>query len=41
MSINFSDLSRNMVIELDGQPWQIMDSSGTRCSSARPLPASR
>jgi len=25
MSINFSDLSRNMVIELDGQPWQIMD----------------
>ena len=25
MSINFSDLSRNMVIELDSQPWQIMD----------------
>ncbi len=25
MSINFSDLSRNMVIELDGQPWQVMD----------------
>ncbi len=25
MSISFSDLSRNMVIELDSQPWQIMD----------------
>ena len=25
MSINFSDLSRGLVIELDGQPWQIMD----------------
>ena len=25
MSINFSDLSRGMVIELDAQPWQIMD----------------
>ena len=25
MSINFSDLSRGMVIELDDQPWQIMD----------------
>lgn len=25
MSINFGDLSRGMVIELDGQPWQIMD----------------
>lgn len=25
MSINFSDLSRGMVIELDGQPWQVMD----------------
>ena len=25
MSINFSDLNRGMVIELDGQPWQIMD----------------
>ena len=25
MSINFGDLSRNMVIELDGQPWQVMD----------------
>lgn len=24
MSINFSDLNRGMVIELDGQPWQIM-----------------
>ena len=25
MSINFSDLSRGMVIELDQQPWQIME----------------
>jgi elongation factor P len=25
MSINFGDLSRGMVIELEGQPWQIMD----------------
>ncbi|MCH8348774.1 MAG: elongation factor P [Chloroflexi bacterium] len=25
MSINFSDLSRGMVIELEDQPWQIMD----------------
>jgi elongation factor P len=25
MSINFSDLSRGLVIELDGQPWQVMD----------------
>ena len=25
MSINFGDLSRGMVIELDSQPWQIMD----------------
>jgi len=25
LSINFGDLSRGMVIELDGQPWQIMD----------------
>ena len=25
MSINFSDLSKGMVIELDQQPWQIMD----------------
>lgn len=25
MSINFSDLSRGMVIELDAQPWQIME----------------
>ena len=25
MSINFGDLSRGLVIELDGQPWQIMD----------------
>ena len=25
MTINFGDLSRGMVIELDGQPWQIMD----------------
>lgn len=24
MSISFSDLNRGMVIELDGQPWQIM-----------------
>lgn len=24
MSINFGDLSRGMVIELEGQPWQIM-----------------
>ena len=24
MSINFSDLSRGMVIELEGQPWQVM-----------------
>ena len=24
MSINFGDLSRGLVIELDGQPWQIM-----------------
>ena len=25
MSINFGDLSRGMVIDLDDQPWQIMD----------------
>ena len=25
MSINFGDLSRGMVIELDGQPWQVME----------------
>ena len=25
MSMNFSDLSRGLVIELDGQPWQVMD----------------
>ena len=25
MSINFGDLNRGMVIELDDQPWQIMD----------------
>ena len=25
MTINFGDLSRGMVIELDGQPWQVMD----------------
>ena len=25
MSINFSNLSRGLVIELDGQPWQIME----------------
>ena len=25
MSLNFSDLSRGLVIELDQQPWQIMD----------------
>ncbi len=25
MSLNFGDLSRGMVIELDGQPWQVMD----------------
>jgi len=25
MSINFSDLSKGLVIELDGQPWQVMD----------------
>jgi elongation factor P len=25
MSINFGDLSRGMVIELEGQPWQVMD----------------
>ena len=25
MSINFSDLSRGLVIELDSQPWQIME----------------
>jgi elongation factor P len=25
MSINFSDLSRGLVIELEGQPWQVMD----------------
>ncbi len=25
MSINFGDLNRGMIIELDGQPWQIMD----------------
>lgn len=25
MSINFGDLNRGMVIELDGQPWQVMD----------------
>ena len=25
MTINFGDLSRGMVIELDNQPWQIMD----------------
>ncbi len=25
MSIGFSDLSRGLVIELDGQPWEIMD----------------
>ena len=25
MSINFGDLSKGMVIELENQPWQIMD----------------
>ena len=25
MSINFGDLNRGLVIELDGHPWQIMD----------------
>lgn len=25
MSINFGDLNRGMVIELDGQPWQVID----------------
>ncbi len=25
MTINFSDLSRGLVIELDGQPWEVMD----------------
>jgi elongation factor P len=25
MSINFGDLSRGLVIELEGQPWQVMD----------------
>ena len=25
MSINFSNLNRGLVIELDGQPWQVMD----------------
>ena len=25
MSINFSDLSRGLVIDLEGQPWQVMD----------------
>ena len=25
MSINFSDLSRGLVIELDGQPWEVME----------------
>ena len=25
MSINFSDLSRGLVIELDGTPWEVMD----------------
>ena len=25
MSINFGDLSRGLVIELDGQPWMVMD----------------
>ena len=25
MSINFGDLNKGMVIELDGQPWQVMD----------------
>ena len=25
MSINFGDLNKGMVIELEGQPWQIMD----------------
>jgi elongation factor P len=25
MSINFSDLSRGLVIELDGAPWEVMD----------------
>ncbi len=25
MSINFSDLNRGLVIELDGQPWMVMD----------------
>ncbi len=25
MSINFGDLSRGLVIELDGQPWEVMD----------------
>lgn len=25
MSINFGDLSRGLVIELDGQPWEVLD----------------
>ena len=25
MSINFSDLNRGLVIELDGAPWMVMD----------------
>jgi elongation factor P len=25
MTMNFGDLSRGLVIELDGQPWQVMD----------------
>ena len=25
MTINFGDLSRGLVIELDGQPWEVMD----------------
>ena len=25
MSINFSNLSRGLVIELDGQPWEVVD----------------
>ena len=25
MSINFSNLTRGLVIELDGQPWEVLD----------------
>ena len=33
-TMNFGDLRKGLAIEIDGQPYEVVDYTATRCSSA-------